>query len=114
MQRARSKLFDDGAMLLMEAPLQSLFRGRIQRQQVKVIVRPAVQHASVEIDGGINQRVGDAAIFRWDVIRRASRLDVRIVTKKHWPVRSELRAGLSLPRSYLSSAFDRLAFESLL
>src|SRR6266853_635735 len=114
MQRTRSKLLDDGTVLLVETLLQGLFAFGIQRKQIKIIIRSAVQDASVEVNGGINQRVGGAAIFRLHVIARATRLHIRIVTKKHFPARPDLQKRLKALRRNLSTAFDRVALESLL
>src|SRR5438067_4100034 len=95
MQRSRSKLLDNGAVLLVETHLQSLLPSGIQRKQVKIIIRSAVQDASVEVNGGINERVGGAAIFRLHVIGRATRFHVRIVTEKHFAARPDLRRAES-------------------
>jgi len=91
MERARSKLLDDSAMLFIETLLQRSFTVRVQGKQVEVIVRSPVQHASTEIYGGIDERVGGAAIFRLDVIRRVACFHVRIVTEEHSCIRPGLR-----------------------
>jgi hypothetical protein len=114
MERARSKRLDDSAVLLIETLLQRFFTVGVQRKQVEVIIRSPVKHASTEIYGGIDERVGGAAIFRLDVIRRVACLHVRIVTEEHSSIGPDLRAGLSSLRRKLSAAFDRLAAESLL
>jgi len=91
MERARSKLLDDSAMLLIETLLQRSFTVRVQRKQIEVIVRSPVQYASTEIDGGIDERVGSAAIFRLDMKRRVACFHVRIVTEEHSCIRPGLR-----------------------
>ncbi len=114
MERARSKLLDDSTVLLIETLFQRLFTFRVQRKQVEVIIRSPVQYASTEIYGGIDERVGGAAIFRLDVIRRVACFHVRIVTEEHSSIRPDRRVGISSLRRKLSAAFDRLAAESLL
>jgi len=94
MERSRSNLLDDGAVLFIETHLQGLFMAGVERQQVEIIVRSAVQHASAKIDSGIDERVGDAAIFCLDVIRRLACCHVRIMTEKHSPIRPGLRVEL--------------------
>src|SRR5207302_288607 len=89
MQRSRSKLLDNGAVLLVETHLQSLLAAGIQRKQIEIVIRPAVQDASVEVNGGINERVRGAAIFGLYVIGRATRFHVRIVTEKHFAARPD-------------------------
>src|SRR6267143_3930051 len=114
MQRAGSKLLEDGAVLLVETHLQGLLTSRVQREQVEVIVRAAMQHASAAIHDGIDERVGGAAVFRLDVKRRVARFDVRIVTEEHSAVRLDLRMDSGTPRRNSSTRFDRVALESLL
>jgi len=114
MERARSKLLDDSAVLLIETLLQRSFTVRVQGKQVEVIIRSPVQYAPAEIYGGIDECVGGTAIFRLDVIRRVACFHVRIVTEEHSSIRPDLRGGLSSLRRKLSAAFDRLAAESLL
>jgi NADH-quinone oxidoreductase subunit A len=60
---------------------------RVEGQQVEIIIRSPVQHASAKIDGGIDERGGGAAIFRLDVIRRFACFHVRIVTEEHSSIR---------------------------
>jgi len=95
MERARSKLLDDSAMLFIETLLQRSFTVRVQGKQVEVIVRSPVQYASTEIDGGIDERVRSAAIFRLDVIRRVACFHVRIVTEEHSCIHHGLRGDLA-------------------
>jgi len=90
MQRSRSNLFDHRAVLLVETHLQGLLTIRVERKQVKVIIRSPMQHSPVEIDRGIDERGGGAAIFRLDVIRYVARCHVGIVTEKHFRVCSDL------------------------
>jgi hypothetical protein len=114
MEGAGANVFDDVAMLLVEAQLQGLFAIGVQGKQVEIIVRTAVQHASAEINRGVNQGVGDATIFRLDVIGRAAYRDVGVVTEKHCPLRFGLRRPETSLTGFLPRAFDRLAGESLL
>ncbi len=95
MERARSKLLDDSAVLLIETLLQRSFTVRVQWKQVEVIIRSPVQYAPAEIYGGIDECVGGTAIFRLDVIRRVACFHVRIVTEEHSSIRPDLRGGLS-------------------
>jgi len=103
MQRARSNLLDDGAVLFIETHFQGLLMVRVERKQVEVIIRSPVQYPSAKIDGGIDERVGGAAIFRLDVIRRVACFHVRIVTEEHSPIRPNLRVGLRSLRRNLSA-----------
>src|SRR5258708_15743517 len=89
-QRPGSKLFGDGAVLLVETRLKCFFTVRVERKQIKVVIRSAVQHSSAKIDRGIDERGGGAAIFRLDVISRIARLHVGIVTEKHFQPCSHL------------------------
>jgi len=65
MQRSRSKLLDDRAVLLIETLLERLFALRIQREEIEIIVRSPMEHAAMEIDCGVDERVGRAAILVW-------------------------------------------------
>jgi hypothetical protein len=42
-----------------------------------------MKYVAAEIDGGVNERVGDAAILGLDVIGDFAHFHVGIVTKKH-------------------------------
>jgi len=101
MEGAGANVFDDVAMLLVEAQLQGLFAIGVQGEEVEIIVGTAVQHASAEINRGVNQGVGDATIFRLDVIGRAAYRHVGVVTEKHFP----LRFGLRRPETSLTGFF---------
>src|SRR5260370_17012292 len=94
MERSRSNLLDDSAVLFIETHFQGLFMAGVERQQVEIIVRSAVQYAPAKINGGIDERIGDAAIFRLHVIRRLASCHVPIMTEKHSPIRPGLRAEL--------------------
>jgi hypothetical protein len=114
MQRARSKLFDDGAVLLVQAKLERLFAIGVQREKIEIVVGAPVQHAPLKVDGGVNKGVGGAAVFRLNVEGGLAHFDVCIVTKKHLAVRPCLRScSKPLCRTF-PAAFDRPAVESLL
>jgi hypothetical protein len=63
MQCSRAQFFDDGAMLLIEPEFQCLFAVGVKREEVKIVIGPAVQDAAAEIDGGVNEGIGRPAVF---------------------------------------------------
>src|SRR5260370_38208217 len=82
-QRPGSKLFGDGAVLLVETRLKCFFTVRVERKQIKEVIRSAVQHSSAKIDRGIDERGGGAALFRLDARSPTARLHGGILTQKH-------------------------------
>jgi hypothetical protein len=90
-KRAGLNLFDNGAVLFIDALPQGLFAIGIQRQQVKIVVGAPVQNAAAEVNSRINQGVSDPAILRLNVIGRVARFHVGIVTEKHFRICSALR-----------------------
>src|SRR5208337_5242733 len=66
-QSSIAHFFQDGAVLLIQAQFQGLLAIVIERQQVVVIIRAAVQHASAEVDRGVNQGEGFATVLCLDV-----------------------------------------------
>jgi hypothetical protein len=73
-----------------------------------------MQHAAMEIDGGVNERVGGATIFGLHVIGGVAHIHVGVVTKKHGALRLFLRIDPKLAPGNFSAAFDRLPGESVL
>jgi hypothetical protein len=57
------------------------------------MIGAAVQNASVKINGGINQGMTSASIFRLDVVGDAGDRHVRVVPEEHFLIRSDLRDG---------------------
>jgi hypothetical protein len=101
-------------MLLVHSEFQRLLAFWIQGKQILIVVGAAVQNASLKIDGGINQGMSGAAIFRLDVVGDPGDRHVRVVPEEHFRIRSDLRAGWSKPGRNLAAAFDRVAAQSLL
>jgi len=101
MERARSKLLDDSAVLLIETLFQRLFTVRVQRKQVEVIVRSPVQHASTEIYGGIDERRWWRRDLPFGRDTSCRLLHVRIVTEEHSCISPRPARGLSSLRRKL-------------
>jgi hypothetical protein len=55
----------------------------IQRQQIEIIVRPAMQHTAAAIDGRIDQGRFCPAIFGLHVVNRVAQLDVGVMAEEH-------------------------------
>jgi len=114
MQRSRAEFFDDRAMLLIEPKLQSLFAVGVDREEIEIVVGSAVQDAAVEINGGVNESVGGAAILRLDVVGRLARFHVGVMTEQHGFARFASRLVRRPARRNLHARFDRPAVKSLL
>ena len=74
-------------MLLVQTQTQRFFAVGIERNQIVIIVGAAMHHAAHIVNGGIDQRGGDAAILRLHVKSGLADLYVRIVTKHHFAIR---------------------------
>ena len=86
-------MFDNGAVLFIDAQLQGLFAIGVQRQQVKIVVGAPMQDAPTKINRGINERVSDPAIFCLHVIRSVAGFYVGVVTEEHFQICSDLPKG---------------------
>ena len=70
-------------MLVLQAQPQRFAPIVVQRKQIEIIIRSAVQHPSPVINRSVDKRVNHAAIFGLHVKYAISESDVRVVAKKH-------------------------------
>lgn len=82
-QLSFSNFGNDAAVLVVQTKFQRTFMGRVQREQIKIVVGEAVQHTPVEINGGINERVRGATIFGLDVIGNFANRHIRVMANEH-------------------------------
>jgi hypothetical protein len=108
MQRAGTNVFEGGAMLLVQAEAQGLFAIRIERDEVVVVVGAAMQDATAEVDGGIDERGRDAAILGLHVKAGVADLHIRVVAEQHGIGFRPGSAARGLKNIYFSEAFDRM------
>ena len=103
-------------MLLIEAKFQGLETVGVERKQIKVIVGAAVKDAALVIDGGIEEGVSLAAIFRLDVEGQGAEFHIGIVAEEHAERSRFPKPGIQErgPRMKFTGTFDRAAPVSLL
>ena len=70
-------------MLFIEAQLERGFAIGIERQEIVIIVGAAVQHAAAAIDGGVDQRAGNAGVLGLHVISGLAEINIGVMTEDH-------------------------------
>src|SRR5579862_4650649 len=70
-------------MLLVEPCLKRLLFFFIERQQIVILIRAPVEHASAAVHGGVERGRVHAAIFGLHVKDGAIECDVGVMTEKH-------------------------------
>ena len=75
--------FQNCAVLFINAKLQRLLGVIGQREEVVVIIRAAMEHAALVVDGGINQGVSCAAIFGLHMKCVRSEFEIGIMPENH-------------------------------
>ena len=70
-------------MLFVEPRFERLLFFFIERQQIVILIRAPVQHASPAMHGGIESGGVRAAIFGLNVEDRAIECDIGVMTEKH-------------------------------
>jgi len=98
-------------VLFIETMLERFFALRFQWQEIEIVIRSPMKYVAVEIDSGINECVGDAAIFGLNVIGDFAHFHVGIVPKS---IGSFIfsRTLIRIRAQELPAGFDRAAGES--
>src|ERR1700733_4405798 len=104
-------------MLLIEAQFEGCFTIGIERQEVEIIIGPAVQHAAPAVNSSVNQAAGGAGVLGLHVVFGVSESNVAVVTENHdHGPRVTLAVQPAGTKDYKECLrrFDRVVVESLL
>ena len=98
-QSTGAHLFQDGAVLVVEANLEGVKAVFIEREEVLIIRGAAVHDATATIHGGVKDKVSFAAVLGLDVVGDTVEGDVRIVSEEHFSRVAMQRSGVSYWKS---------------
>jgi len=70
-------------MLFVDSSFESFFFFCVERQQIVIFIRAPVEYAAPAMDGRIDDRGVDAAIFGLNVKNRAIHCYVGVMTEEH-------------------------------
>ena len=84
MQSTGAHLFQDGAVLVVEANLEGMQAVFVEREEILIIRSAAVHDATATIHGGVKDGVSFAAVLGLDVVGDTVEGDVGIVSEEHF------------------------------